>query len=167
MTSGSVLVGRDVVGDLGDPQVAALVALADRADRDDVRVGRLGRLDLGDHLRVRVVAGVLGREVGGGRRRRRDERRSGRQGEREGEGQGEPDARPQGAVVHAGIIAVRSPGRTSRDGATRDRDPGTAPGNAARERARAPARPGNRCGPPGVLDPNTTGPGGPAATGDR
>ena len=39
------LVGRDVVGDLGDPDVAALVALADRADLDDVRVGGLGGLD--------------------------------------------------------------------------------------------------------------------------
>ena len=61
-----VLVDRDVVGDLGHPERPALVALADRLELDDGRVRGLGGLDLGDHLGVGVVAGVLGREVGGG-----------------------------------------------------------------------------------------------------
>ena len=42
MTSGSGSSVGDVVGDLGDPDVAALVALPDRAERDDVGVGSRG-----------------------------------------------------------------------------------------------------------------------------
>ena len=58
------LVDVHVVGHLGDPDVAALVALADRAESDDVGVGGLGRLDVRDHLGIGVVAGIVGREVG-------------------------------------------------------------------------------------------------------
>ena len=39
------LVGGDVVADLDDGDVAALVALADRVDADEVRVGVLCGLD--------------------------------------------------------------------------------------------------------------------------
>ena len=61
------LVDGDVVRHLRDPQSAAFVALADRAQLDDVRMGGLGRLDLGDHLGIGVVTGVVGREIGRGR----------------------------------------------------------------------------------------------------
>ena len=49
---GLVLVGRDVVADLGRPDVPALYALADREEVDDVRMGGLHRVDLVDHLGV-------------------------------------------------------------------------------------------------------------------
>ncbi len=60
------LVGGDVVGHLGDPDVPVLVALPDRGELDDVGVSGLGGLDLGDHLGVGVVLGVGRGEVGGG-----------------------------------------------------------------------------------------------------
>ena len=61
------LVDADVVGDLDRPDVAALVALADREAVDDVRVGGRHRGDLGCHLGVAVVAGPPGRELRRGR----------------------------------------------------------------------------------------------------
>ena len=87
---GLVLVDGDVVGNLGDPDVAALVALADRHHIDDVGVRGLRRVDLVDHLLVGVVqgvvAGVVGlaggdggdpdRETGGERERERERERS-------------------------------------------------------------------------------------------
>ena len=79
---GLVLVLGDVVGDLGDPDVAAAVARADRADLDELRVGRLGGVDLRDHLGVGVVAAVVGGIVGLRRRGAGDE--PGEQGDREG-----------------------------------------------------------------------------------
>ena len=63
---GLVLVVGHVVGDLGRPDVAVLVALADREDVDDVGVVGFGVLDLGHHLGVVVVAAVLRRKVGSG-----------------------------------------------------------------------------------------------------
>ena len=56
MTSGSASSTRDVVRDLDRPDVAALVALADREAADDRRVGRGDGGDLGGDLRVAVVA---------------------------------------------------------------------------------------------------------------
>ena len=56
-TSGSASSTADVVGDLGRPDVAALVALADREALDDVGVGGRHGGDVGGHLRVAVVAG--------------------------------------------------------------------------------------------------------------
>ena len=89
------LVHGDVVGDLGDPDVATLVALPDRADGDDVGVGIAGRLDLGDHLGIGVIARIVGREVGGSRRRGGGERGCAR-GDEE---RGQPDGQPRWAVV--------------------------------------------------------------------
>ena len=63
------LVGRDVVGDLGDPQVAAPVALADRAERDDVRMGGLG--GRGSRRPSRRRCGTPSRRPGSRRRRPR------------------------------------------------------------------------------------------------
>jgi hypothetical protein len=63
---GLVLVGRDVVADLGRPDTSAPITRADREDIDDIRPGCLHRLDLRDHLRVVVIERVLGREVRGG-----------------------------------------------------------------------------------------------------
>ena len=99
------LVGGDVVGELGDPDGAALVALPDRAELDDVGVRGLGGLDLGDHLGVGVVLGVGGGEVRGRGGRGGNQRGRGREGECQGEGQGGRRARPRDAVVHADIIA--------------------------------------------------------------
>ena len=60
------LVGRHVVGDLGHPQLATLVALADREHRDDVRVGRGDRVDLVGQLGVAVEPLPALRELGRG-----------------------------------------------------------------------------------------------------
>ena len=87
---GLVLVRPDVVADLGDPDVTALVALADDRQLDDVRMRGLGRLDLGDHLGIRVVVGVGGREVGGGGGGRGGA--GGDPGQADGRGQDEGDA---------------------------------------------------------------------------
>ena len=119
-TSGSVSSRRDVVGDLGDPDLAALVALADREDVDDVRVGGLGRLEHRDHLGVAVVPAVLGREIGGG-----DGGRSGRGGRRRHEGEDQRAASDEGggsAMHGTGCPSCRV--RPSRDGATPHRDRG-------------------------------------------
>ncbi len=83
------LVGRDVVGDLDRPDVATLVALADREERHDRRVRRGHGCDLGRDLGVAVVALLAGRELGCGRDRCRGQRergsRAGRRG-RSGDG---------------------------------------------------------------------------------
>ena len=52
------LVGARLVGHLGRPELAALVALADGEEPHDVRVRGRDLLDVLDHLRVRVVAGI-------------------------------------------------------------------------------------------------------------
>ena len=87
---GLVLVGRHVVGHLRRPDGAVLVALPDRRNVDDGRVVGLGLLNLGHHLRVRVVAAVLRREVGRGSRRWCCE---GQQGQAE-------DGQERGSAVH-------------------------------------------------------------------
>ena len=81
---GLVLVGRDVVRDLDRPDVAALVALADREARHDRRVGGRHGGDLGGDLGVAVVALLAGRELGRGHDRRRAEARAGWRGWRRG-----------------------------------------------------------------------------------
>ena len=63
------LVGGHVVAHLGGPDGPALVAGADGEDLHDARVRSLHVVDVGDHLRVVVVAAVVGRVVD--RRRRR------------------------------------------------------------------------------------------------
>ena len=83
------------------------------------RVGIAGRLDLGDHLGVRVIARVVGREVGGGRRQ------SGRASVAALEAtrrMASPIASRVRAVFHAAIMTARRGRRVSRDGATPDRD---------------------------------------------
>ena len=52
------LVGARLVGHLGRPELATLVAPADGEEPHDVRVRRRDLSDVLDHLRVRVVAGV-------------------------------------------------------------------------------------------------------------
>ena len=56
----------DVVTDLGRPQLAPLVALPDREAADDIGMGGGDGGDLRRHLRVGVVGGPAGREVGRG-----------------------------------------------------------------------------------------------------
>ena len=92
------LVGGDVVGDLDRPDLAALVTLADRELADDARVIGDGRVDLLDHLRVVVIAGVLGREVGG----RRGPGGDGAGGDREQQGE---EAEACGAAGRVGVRA--------------------------------------------------------------
>ena len=77
------LVERHVVGDLGDPDVAPLVALPDREDVDEVGVGGLDGVDLGHHLGVGVVAAVAARVVRLGGRGRGGEADEQARGERE------------------------------------------------------------------------------------
>ena len=67
---GLTLVEARVVADLGRPELATLVALADGEDADDVRVRGRHRLDVRRHLLERVVPGVLGRVVRGSDRDR-------------------------------------------------------------------------------------------------
>jgi hypothetical protein len=91
------LVGRDVVGHLGRQQLAALVAVTDRERAHDRRVRGGDRLDLGDHLGVRVEAaiagGVVGRGGGGaGERDARDKH----QGEGGGQARHAPSLRDGG-----------------------------------------------------------------------
>jgi hypothetical protein len=80
------LVVMDVVADLRRPDVAALVALADREHVDEVGVVRLRLLDLGDHLGQVVVPAHVRREVWlrGGRGGRCPERNEERGGEADG-----------------------------------------------------------------------------------
>ena len=105
------LVGGDVVRDLGDPQVAMLVALADRADGHDVGVGGLSGLDLGDHLRRTCGSG---RPSPGSRRLPRPAQPS-PTGPRRGAGRG-----PGAALgrVAGGVRASVHDGRSSRPCAT-------------------------------------------------
>ena len=80
---GLVLVGGDVVRDLRGPDLAVLVALADRELRDDRGMGGDRSVELGHHLGVVVVPGVLGREVGrGDRDGRHGDEQAGEQGQR-------------------------------------------------------------------------------------
>ena len=67
------LVDRDVVGDLDGPQLATLVALADREARHDIRVGRRDGGHFGGNLGIAVVALLPGGELGRGRGRSRGE----------------------------------------------------------------------------------------------
>ena len=80
---GLLLVGRDVVRDLRRPDLAVLVALADRELLDDRRVVGDGLVELRDHLGVGVVAGVLRGEIRGG-----DGRDGGHEGEQQETGKG-------------------------------------------------------------------------------
>ncbi len=106
---------------------------------------RLGRLDLGDHLGVRVIARVVGREIGGGRRRGRRERGGARENEEQGESEGEARERG-GAWTHHGrprgprYAAMGPGGRTGTD----------RPGNPRpRSRSLGP----QRTAPPGPVAP--------------
>ena len=75
---GLALVDADVVGDLDRPQLAALVAGADRGARDQVRVRGDRRVDLRAGLGIVVVAGVGGGEVRLRGRRSHEESGAGR-----------------------------------------------------------------------------------------
>ena len=106
------LVRGHVVADLGDPDVAALVALADREDRHDVGVVLLRPRDLGDQLGPVVVAGHRGREVRARPRRRRARARwPGRRARRRGTGQRGSDAWLQGCQMRrdrgTGLLGYR------------------------------------------------------------
>ncbi len=104
---GLVLVGGHVVGDLGRPQLATLVALADREPLDDVRVGGLDGEDVGGDLRVRVVALEALGEVARRERRRRREQRHEEEGDDEG---GRRDAGHAALGVHVPMVPARRKG---------------------------------------------------------
>ncbi len=130
---GLVLVEGHVVRHLDRPDVAALVALADRLDLDDVGVRGLRGLDRRHHLGVVVIPAVLGREGGRGgggigcAGGQEDGREQQRDGEREGGGSG----------MHAPKDAPRGPFGPPRDGASEHPDrrthPGTTPAVAESE----------------------------------
>ena len=60
---GLVFVDPDVVRDLGGPQLAPEIALADREALDDARVRGLDRRHVGADLGIRVIGLVAGREL--------------------------------------------------------------------------------------------------------
>ena len=69
-----ILVGADVVRDLGRPELATEIALADGEALDDVRMRSRDRGDVRRHLGIRVVALVALRELVREDRGRRDQR---------------------------------------------------------------------------------------------
>ncbi len=96
------LVAADVVADLRRQQLAAPVALADREQVDDARVGGGDRLDLVDHLGVRVVAPPALRELVRGPCRRGGDRR----GDEDDE-----DRRQEHEAAHESMHGTSMPGR--------------------------------------------------------
>jgi hypothetical protein len=117
---GLVLVDRDVVRDLDRPDRPALVALADGDLADDRGVGRDLGVDVGDHLRVGVVALPAVREV----------RRCRGCGSRGGDGEEDRQAQEPGADTsahrsgHAVSIDRPSTARHPPNGHRRRRDLG-------------------------------------------
>ena len=95
------LVDADVVRDLDRPDVAALVALADREAMDDVGVRGGQRGDLGGHLGVAVVAGPSSREFAGGRHGRRQQDQQG------GDEGGDGARSPPGGEMHRSSMTAR------------------------------------------------------------
>ena len=113
------LIDADVVRDLDCPDVAALVALADREAMDDVGVRGGQRGDLGGHLGVAVVAGPSSREFGSGSDRRRQQDQQG------GEEWGDGACSPSGGAVHRSSMTARGESAIGRRGHARgDRRPG-------------------------------------------
>ena len=133
------LVGLDVVGDLRGPDLAALVALADREAPGRWPGGRRRPCSAPRPSRRRCGSGSRSR----GSRRRRRVRRRGRDGRRAAEERGETQGRE--SMEHAG--SVSSPFRAGH-GAMVPRGTGT-PSGVLR---------GGTSAPPGSLYPQRTGP---------